>query len=128
MLAARALPLLLLAQGIALAYTVNISSGTRAIYLQVGNGSFTGTYSSGGTPGSNATINKVTVSVPALVALTANVTEPVADRSVVVPELLDVSTPSTAPIVTAPVLAIATAPDVLTKAARSLGTSLSLQA
>lgn len=47
------------------AYTVNINSGTRAIYLQVGNGSFTGTYNGGGTPGVNATINKVTVSVPA---------------------------------------------------------------
>jgi len=50
---------------LAFAYTVNINSGTRAIYLQVGNGSFTGTYSGGGTPGVNATINKVSVSVPA---------------------------------------------------------------
>jgi len=49
----------------AVAYTVNINAGTRAIYLQVGNGSFTGTYSGGGTPGNNATINKVSVSVPA---------------------------------------------------------------
>jgi hypothetical protein len=49
----------------ALAYSVNIGTGTRAIYLQVGNGSFTGTYSGGGTPGKNATVNKVTVSVPA---------------------------------------------------------------
>jgi hypothetical protein len=31
----------------------------------VGNGSFTGTYNSGGTPGTNATINKVSVTVPA---------------------------------------------------------------
>ena len=45
--------------------TVNIGPGTRAIYLQVGNGSFTGTYSGGGTPGNNATINQVTVTVPA---------------------------------------------------------------
>lgn len=51
--------------GFASAYTVNINTGTRAIYLQVGNGSFTGTYNSGGTPGVNATINKVSVSVPA---------------------------------------------------------------
>ena len=51
--------------GQALAYTVNIGTGTRAIYLQVGNGSFTGTYSGGGTPGNNATINQVTVTVPA---------------------------------------------------------------
>ncbi|HTS85979.1 MAG TPA: hypothetical protein VMG61_12800 [Usitatibacter sp.] len=50
---------------LAAGYTVNINSGTRAIYLQVGNGSFTGTYSGGGTPGVNATINKVSVSVPA---------------------------------------------------------------
>src|SRR3982751_6074887 len=65
-IASRALPLaLLLAAGSAAAYTVNISAGTRAIYFQVGNGSFTGTYSSGGTPGNNATVNKVTVSVPA---------------------------------------------------------------
>src|SRR5258708_12419780 len=47
------------------AYVVNIGTGTRAIYLQVGNGSFTGTYSGGGTPGSNATVNQVTVTVPA---------------------------------------------------------------
>src|ERR1700674_2047333 len=47
------------------AYTVAIGPGARAIYLQVGNGSFTGTYSGGGTPGNNATINQVTVTVPA---------------------------------------------------------------
>jgi len=56
---------LLVAAPLALAYTVNINTGTRAIYLQVGNGSFTGTYSGGGTPGVNATVNKVSVSVPA---------------------------------------------------------------
>jgi hypothetical protein len=47
------------------AFSVNIGTGTRAIYLQVGNGSFTGTYNGGGTPGNNATINQVTVTVPA---------------------------------------------------------------
>jgi hypothetical protein len=47
------------------AFTANIGTGTKAIYLQVGNGSFTGTYSGGGTPKANATINQVTVSVPA---------------------------------------------------------------
>jgi hypothetical protein len=47
------------------AFSVNIGTGTRAIYLQVGNGTFTGTYNSGGTPGNNATINLVTVTVPA---------------------------------------------------------------
>ena len=49
----------------ALAYTITIESGTRAIYLQVGNGGYTGTYISGGTPGNNATINVVSVAVPA---------------------------------------------------------------
>lgn len=49
----------------ALAFSVNIGTGTRAIYLQVGNGTFTGTYSGGGTPGKNATVNQVTVTVPA---------------------------------------------------------------
>jgi hypothetical protein len=60
--------LLLAAMGcvsVASAYTVNITSGTRAIYLQVGNGTYTGTYNGGGTPGTNTTINKVSVSVPA---------------------------------------------------------------
>jgi hypothetical protein len=47
------------------AFTANIGSGTKAIYLQVGNGSFTGTYAGGGTPGTNATINVVSVAVPA---------------------------------------------------------------
>ncbi len=47
------------------AYAVNITAGTRAIYLQVGNGTFTGTYSGGGTPGNNATINRVSVTVAA---------------------------------------------------------------
>jgi hypothetical protein len=51
--------------GAALAFSVNINAGTRALYLQVGNGSFTGTYSAGGTPGNNATVNVVSVTVPA---------------------------------------------------------------
>ena len=55
----------LCAFGDACAFSVNIGTGTRAIYLQVGNGSFTGTYSGGGTPGNNATVNRVTVTVPA---------------------------------------------------------------
>jgi hypothetical protein len=55
----------LCATGDTLAYVVNIGTGTRAIYLQVGNGSYAGTYTSGGTPGNNATINQVTVTVPA---------------------------------------------------------------
>lgn len=65
----RSVAMLLIATGCivnpAEAYVVNITPGTRAIYLQVGNGSFTGLYSTGGTPGNNATVNKVTVAVPA---------------------------------------------------------------
>ncbi len=49
----------------ALAFLVAITPGPRAIYLQVGNGTFTGTYNAGGTPGNNGTINKVSVTVPA---------------------------------------------------------------
>ena len=52
--------------GSALAYTVNIAAGNpRAIYLQLGVGGFTGTYTSGGTPGNNTTVNLVSVTVPA---------------------------------------------------------------
>jgi hypothetical protein len=47
------------------AFTANINRGSRAIYLQVGQGSFTGTYAAGGTPRNNSTVNVVTVTVPA---------------------------------------------------------------
>ena len=48
------------------AFTANITpANPRAIYLQVGVGGFTGTYSGGGTPGNNATVNLVSVTVPA---------------------------------------------------------------
>lgn len=47
------------------AFLVGISSTPRAVYLQVGTGTFSGTYQGGGTPGNNATVNKVTVTVPA---------------------------------------------------------------
>ena len=47
------------------AYLVNIGTGTRALYLQVGTGTFTGFYSTGGTPGDNPTINTVTANVAA---------------------------------------------------------------
>lgn len=47
------------------AYTITIMSGARAIYLQVGAGGYVGTYNAGGTPGNNATINVVSVTVPA---------------------------------------------------------------
>ena len=49
------------------AFTVNITAANpKAIYLQVGVGTFTGgNYNSGGTPGNNTTINNVSVTVPA---------------------------------------------------------------
>jgi hypothetical protein len=47
------------------AFTVSISPGSpRAIYLQVGVGSFSGLYNSGGTPLPNPTVNVVSVTVP----------------------------------------------------------------
>jgi len=46
------------------AYTITITAGPRSIYLQVGAGGYTGTNASGGTPGNNATINVVSVTVP----------------------------------------------------------------
>ncbi|GAB3351158.1 hypothetical protein [Lysobacter tyrosinilyticus] len=45
------------------AFVVTISPGTRAVYLRVGNGVFTGNYSSGGIPGSGGAINKVSVTL-----------------------------------------------------------------
>jgi hypothetical protein len=49
------------------AFTVNIAAANpKAIYLQVGAGTFTGgNYNAGGTPGNNTTINTVSVTVPA---------------------------------------------------------------
>jgi hypothetical protein len=48
------------------AYVVTISGGARSIFLQVGTGSMAGgNFSSGGTPGNNATVNSVSVTVPA---------------------------------------------------------------
>lgn len=49
------------------AYVITITAGPRSIYLQVGAGGYAGTFSSGGTPGNNATINVVSVNVPAAV-------------------------------------------------------------
>jgi len=50
----------------ALAFTVTISPGNpRAIYLQVGVGSFSGFYNAGGTPLANPTVNVVSATVPA---------------------------------------------------------------
>lgn len=48
------------------AYVVTINPGKKSLFLQVGAGTMTGgDYSSGGTPGNNATINRVSVTVPA---------------------------------------------------------------
>ena len=64
-------PQRLLAAGVVLCYamaahgfTVNVPTGTRTIYLQVGVGTFTGTLQGGGSPGVNATVNTVSVTVP----------------------------------------------------------------
>lgn len=47
-------------------FTVSISSGSRALFLQVGVGTMNGDYfRNGGTPGNNTTINSVSVTVPA---------------------------------------------------------------
>lgn len=56
----------LLASAPAQAYLVSITAGTRSIYLQVGTGSATGgAFTGGGKPADNATINNVSVTVPA---------------------------------------------------------------
>lgn len=47
------------------AFVVTISPGSRAVYLRVGDGVFSGNYSNGGTPGSGGSINRVSVTVPA---------------------------------------------------------------
>jgi hypothetical protein len=47
------------------AWVLTITAGPKALFLQVGNGSYSGTYQSGGTPLNNATINTVSVTVPA---------------------------------------------------------------
>lgn len=48
------------------AYLVSIAPGSRSIYLQVGTGTVGGgTYLAGGTPADNATVNRVSVTVPA---------------------------------------------------------------
>ncbi len=48
------------------AFTVNIGGGGSSMYLQVGVGQMTGgPFISGGTPGTNPTVNSVSVTVPA---------------------------------------------------------------
>lgn len=47
-------------------FTVSITPGTRALFLQVGVGTMTGgTFNNRGTPGNNTTVNTVSVTVPA---------------------------------------------------------------
>ncbi len=64
------------------AFTVDISPGSRALYLRVGNGAFSGNYQSGGTPGNGGGINTVSATVPSgslgngtSVAMTGNATQ-----------------------------------------------------
>lgn len=53
------------------AFVVDISPGNPfVLYLQVGTGSFSGLYSTGGTPQSNPTVNVVSVTVPSAALLT----------------------------------------------------------
>lgn len=62
----RVAPLLALAVALtADAWILTVSPGPKTVYLQVGGGSYTGFYNSGGTPLNNATINVVSVTVPA---------------------------------------------------------------
>jgi hypothetical protein len=78
------LSLAALAAAPASAWVLTISNGPKAAFLQVGNGSYSGTYQSGGTPLNNATVNTVSVTVPASVvgsgtaqAMTSNSTQSV---------------------------------------------------
>ncbi|WP_457281354.1 hypothetical protein [Polaromonas sp. P5_D5] len=48
------------------AFVVTITAGTKSLFLQVGAGTMTGgNFSTGGTPGNNSTINRVSVTIPA---------------------------------------------------------------
>jgi hypothetical protein len=51
--------------GDACGWVLNINPGARGVFLQVGVGSYAGFHQSGGTPQNNATINTVSVTVPA---------------------------------------------------------------
>ena len=55
----------ILAAATAHAWVLTIAAGPKTAFLQVGNGSYSGTYQSGGTPLNNAQINLVSVTVPA---------------------------------------------------------------
>lgn len=48
------------------AFSISITPGTRSLFLQVGSGTMTGgNFSSGGMPGNNSTISRVSVTIPA---------------------------------------------------------------
>ena len=48
------------------AFVATITAGTRSLFLQVGSGTMTGgNFSTGGTPGNNAAVNRVSVTIPA---------------------------------------------------------------
>jgi hypothetical protein len=64
-----ALAMTLLAAGVADAWVLTITSGPKAAFLQVGLGSYSGTYSTGGTPLNNTFVNTVSLLNP----LTPNV-------------------------------------------------------
>src|SRR3546814_4761961 len=49
------------------AFIVDMSTGKPAIYLRVGDGVYSGTYTTNGKPGSGGSINRVSVTVPATV-------------------------------------------------------------
>ncbi len=62
----RAAPLLALVTALgAQAWILTVSPGPKTVYLQVGNGSYTGFYNAGGTPLNNPQVNVVSVTVPA---------------------------------------------------------------
>lgn len=62
----RVVPLLALAVSMAAdAWILTVSPGPKTVYLQVGNGSYTGFYNAGGTPLNNPQVNVVSVTVPA---------------------------------------------------------------
>lgn len=66
------------------AYTITISSGSRAIYLQVGQGGYSGTHLNGGTPGNNGTVNTVSVSVPASAVASGTVQQMTSNSTVAI--------------------------------------------
>lgn len=65
------------------AYTVGITAGTKALFLQVGIGTMTGgTFNSGGVPGSNTTVNTASVAIPAA-QLGSGIAQPMTTNSTV---------------------------------------------